>query len=86
MRACRDVFFTSLSQSGCLLLSQIFHDTPVIEMVCTTFDRWAHISFAGAVEQKDELTILHSDSTLVVVDGFSLFQTMRACRSQLALG
>ncbi len=74
------------ADSGALVFSQIFHDQPVVELKCATFDRWAHLSHGGAGEQRDELTVLHRDNVLVVLDGFSLFQTMRACRNQLAIG
>jgi len=78
-------YFRVYAENGSQLFSQLFHDTPVIEMKCSTFDRWAHISHSGEAVQKDEVTVLHEGNTLVVIDGFSLFQTMRACRSQLAM-
>lgn len=37
------------------------------------------------MDQLDEVTILYEDA-IILLEGFSLFQTLRACRSQVALG
>ncbi|XP_055949362.1 rab3 GTPase-activating protein non-catalytic subunit-like isoform X1 [Argiope bruennichi] len=62
------------------LLSQKFHDEPVEHLKCKT-----HVPnhFSNYSDQPDELVIVFS-TVVVTVDGFGLFQTLRACRNQLA--
>lgn len=79
-----DLIFTS--QTGARIISQLFHNSPILQVTCSTFDRCAHLSHLGRVEQRDVMTILHDDVTIAVIDGFTLFQTLRACRSHHILG
>lgn len=64
-----------------LLLSQLLHEEPVNKLKCQiyTFSKSSFLSD----HQADELLIVYG-SVVVSVDGFSLLQTLRACRSQLA--
>ncbi|XP_066923721.1 rab3 GTPase-activating protein non-catalytic subunit-like [Clytia hemisphaerica] len=64
--------------NGSLLLSQFLHDGPVLNIVIRT-----KTSFASSSDQVDELIILYSKA-IVTIDGFSLYQSLRACRNQLA--
>lgn len=72
----------NLLQTGSLLLSQLLHEDPVLKLKGRTYEMPRH---AGVAEQQEELTILYP-TALVTVDGFSLFQSLRACRNQLAKG
>ena len=74
-----------LLQTGGLLISELLHESPVLEFGCRTADSVFNVSYNGSAEHHDELTILYADA-LISMDGFSLFQTLRACRSQLAVG
>ncbi|GFR27704.1 rab3 GTPase-activating protein non-catalytic subunit [Trichonephila clavata] len=62
------------------LLSQRFHEEPVGHLKCKT-----HVPnhFSNYSDQPDELVIVFS-TVVVTIDGFGLFQTLRACRNQLA--
>ncbi|XP_033105383.1 rab3 GTPase-activating protein non-catalytic subunit-like [Anneissia japonica] len=68
------------TENGALLLSQLLHEDPVLKLKCRTHDA---PRYPGIAEQPEELSILFPTS-LVLVDGFSLFQSLRACRNQLA--
>jgi len=68
------------TEGGKLLLSQIFSEEPVSRIKCRTYETPRHMCDA---EKHEELTILYKRS-LVTVDGFSLFQSLRACRNQVA--
>ncbi|XP_030854258.1 rab3 GTPase-activating protein non-catalytic subunit isoform X1 [Strongylocentrotus purpuratus] len=68
------------TETGSLLLSQLLHEDPVLKLKGRTYEMPRH---AGVAEQQEELTILYP-TALVTVDGFSLFQSLRACRNQLA--
>ena len=72
-------------QSGGLLISELFHESPVLEFGCRTSDTKFNKAYNGCAEHHDELTVLYADA-LILMDGFSLFQTLRACRNQLAVG
>ncbi|XP_023244121.1 rab3 GTPase-activating protein non-catalytic subunit-like [Centruroides sculpturatus] len=64
-----------------LLLSQLLHEEPVNKLKCQNCPP-SKSSFLSD-HQADELLIVYG-SVVVSVDGFSLLQTLRACRSQLA--
>uniref|UniRef100_A0A3P8RYJ7 RAB3 GTPase activating protein subunit 2 (non-catalytic) n=1 Tax=Amphiprion percula TaxID=161767 RepID=A0A3P8RYJ7_AMPPE len=71
---CVVVGFTSgyvrfYTESGVLLLAQLLHEDPVLRLKLT--------------EQHEELSILYPGA-MVTIDGFSLFQSLRACRNQVA--
>ncbi|KAI0237109.1 Rab3 GTPase-activating protein non-catalytic subunit [Lamellibrachia satsuma] len=68
------------TETGTLLLSQIFSDEVVQKIRCRTYEPPRH---AGDAEKHEELSILYKKS-LVTIDGFSIFQSLRACRNQVA--
>ncbi|KAM7446520.1 Rab3 GTPase-activating protein non-catalytic subunit [Porites harrisoni] len=67
-------------QNGSMLLSQFLHDDPVLRLKCRTWQ--PHKTYSSA-EQVEELAILYPKA-MVIIDGFSLYQSLRACRNQLA--
>ncbi|XP_029189553.2 rab3 GTPase-activating protein non-catalytic subunit-like [Acropora millepora] len=67
-------------QNGSMLLSQFLHDDPVLKLKCRT---WQPHKNYGSAEQVEELAILYPRA-MVIIDGFSLYQSLRACRNQLA--
>ncbi|XP_078488494.1 rab3 GTPase-activating protein non-catalytic subunit [Ciona intestinalis] len=71
------------TETGSLIISQLLHELPVVQLNCRTYEG-NKTSHNNSAEVGDELTILYND-TLIVIDGFSLFQTLRACRNQVAL-
>uniref|UniRef100_A0A3Q2DF65 RAB3 GTPase activating protein subunit 2 (non-catalytic) n=1 Tax=Cyprinodon variegatus TaxID=28743 RepID=A0A3Q2DF65_CYPVA len=82
---CIVVGFTSgyvrfYTESGVLLLAQLLHVDPVLRLKCRTYEIPRH---PGVTEQHEELSILYP-AALVTIDGFSLFQSLRACRNQVA--
>uniref|UniRef100_UPI00358E2FD6 rab3 GTPase-activating protein non-catalytic subunit-like n=1 Tax=Myxine glutinosa TaxID=7769 RepID=UPI00358E2FD6 len=82
---CIVVGFTSgyvrfYTETGVLLLSQLLNEGPVLKLKCRTYDVPRH---AGIAEQHEEVSILYP-SALVTIDGFSLYQSLRACRNQVA--
>ncbi|XP_008397865.1 rab3 GTPase-activating protein non-catalytic subunit isoform X2 [Poecilia reticulata] len=82
---CIVVGFTSgyvrfYTESGVLLLAQLLHVDPVLRLKCRTYKIPRH---PGVTEQHEELSILYP-AALVTIDGFSLFQSLRACRNQVA--
>uniref|UniRef100_A0A3P8PWZ9 RAB3 GTPase activating protein subunit 2 (non-catalytic) n=1 Tax=Astatotilapia calliptera TaxID=8154 RepID=A0A3P8PWZ9_ASTCA len=82
---CVVVGFTSgyvrfYTESGVLLLAQLLHEDPVLRLKCRTYEIPRH---PGVTEQHEELSILYS-AAMVTIDGFSLFQSLRACRNQAA--
>ncbi|KTF88289.1 hypothetical protein cypCar_00012683 [Cyprinus carpio] len=70
------------TESGVLLLAQLLHEDPVLRLKCRTYEIPRH---PGVTEQHEELSILYP-AALVTIDGFSLFQSLRACRNQVARG
>nr|XP_046268193.1 rab3 GTPase-activating protein non-catalytic subunit isoform X2 [Scatophagus argus] len=68
------------TENGVLLLAQLLHEDPVLRLKCRTYEIPRH---PGITEQHEELSILYP-AALVTVDGFSLFQSLRACRNQVA--
>uniref|UniRef100_A0A672NL05 Rab3 GTPase-activating protein non-catalytic subunit-like n=1 Tax=Sinocyclocheilus grahami TaxID=75366 RepID=A0A672NL05_SINGR len=68
------------TESGVLLLAQLLHEDPVLQLKCRTYEIPRH---SGVTEQHEELSILYP-AALVTIDGFSLFQSLRACRNQVA--
>ncbi|CAM1313278.1 RAB3GAP2 (predicted) [Pycnogonum litorale] len=68
------------TETGVLLLSQLLHTEAVIKLKCQTFKSSRNPSQA---ELSDELIIVYP-SVVVTIDGFSLIQTLRACRNQVA--
>uniref|UniRef100_A0A4W5R507 RAB3 GTPase activating protein subunit 2 (non-catalytic) n=1 Tax=Hucho hucho TaxID=62062 RepID=A0A4W5R507_9TELE len=68
------------TESGVLLLAQLLNEDPVLRLRCRTYEIPRH---PGVTEQHEELSILYP-AALVTIDGFSLFQSLRACRNQVA--
>ncbi|KAK3599646.1 hypothetical protein CHS0354_029108 [Potamilus streckersoni] len=68
------------TETGALLLSQQLHAEPVQKMKCHTYEPPRYL---GLGEQHEELVILYKRA-IVAVDGFSLFQALKACRNQVA--
>ncbi|KAK5885969.1 hypothetical protein CesoFtcFv8_017052 [Champsocephalus esox] len=82
---CVVVGFTSgyvrfYTENGVLLLAQLLHEDPVLRLKCRTYEIPRH---PGVTEQHEELSILYPAS-MVTIDGFSLFQSLRACKNQVA--
>ncbi|XP_067844977.1 rab3 GTPase-activating protein non-catalytic subunit isoform X2 [Heptranchias perlo] len=82
---CIIVGFTSgyvrfYTENGVLLLAQLLNEDPVLQLKCRTYEIPRH---PGVTEQHEELSILYP-AALVTIDGFSLFQSLRACRNQVA--
>ncbi|KAG2467603.1 RBGPR protein, partial [Polypterus senegalus] len=82
---CIVVGFTSgyvrfYTESGVQLLAQLLNEDPVLQLKCRTYEIPRH---PGVTEQHEELSILYP-TALVTIDGFSLFQSLRACRNQVA--
>ncbi|KAM9787605.1 rab3 GTPase-activating protein non-catalytic subunit [Syngnathus typhle] len=82
---CVVVGFTSgyvrfYTENGVLLLAQLLHEDQVLRLKCRTYEIPRH---PGVTEQHEELSILYP-AALVTIDGFSLFQSLRACRNQVA--
>uniref|UniRef100_A0A8C5PP24 RAB3 GTPase activating non-catalytic protein subunit 2 n=1 Tax=Leptobrachium leishanense TaxID=445787 RepID=A0A8C5PP24_9ANUR len=82
---CIVVGFTSgyvrfYTESGVLLLAQLLNEDSILQLKCRTYEIPRH---PGVTEQHEELSILYP-SAVVTIDGFSLFQSLRACRNQVA--
>ncbi|XP_052593891.1 rab3 GTPase-activating protein non-catalytic subunit isoform X2 [Peromyscus californicus insignis] len=82
---CIVVGFTSgyvrfYTESGVLLLAQLLNEDRVLQLKCRTYEIPRH---PGVTEQNEELSILYP-AAIVTIDGFSLFQSLRACRNQVA--
>ncbi|XP_063299884.1 rab3 GTPase-activating protein non-catalytic subunit [Pelobates fuscus] len=82
---CIVVGFTSgyvrfYTESGVLLLAQLLNEDPILQLKCRTYEFPRH---PGVTEQHEEMSILYP-SAVVTIDGFSLFQSLRACRNQVA--
>ncbi|KAG8584444.1 hypothetical protein GDO81_008830 [Engystomops pustulosus] len=68
------------TESGVLLLAQLLNEDPILQLKCRTYEIPRH---PGVTEQHEEMSILYP-SAVVTIDGFSLFQSLRACRNQVA--
>ncbi|KAK3092344.1 hypothetical protein FSP39_001596 [Pinctada imbricata] len=68
------------TESGALLLSQLLHTEPVQKLKCRTYEPHRYL---GLAEQQEEVVIMYQ-RVLVTIDGFSLVQSLRACRNQVA--
>lgn len=82
---CIVVGFTSgylrfYTENGVLLLAQLLNEDPILQLKCRTYEIPRH---PGVTEQHEELSILYP-AAVVTIDGFSLFQSLRACRNQVA--
>ncbi|XP_037580983.1 rab3 GTPase-activating protein non-catalytic subunit isoform X2 [Dermacentor silvarum] len=70
------------TEDGRLLLNQLLHEEPVLSLKCQTY---VPRRFSGFGEQQDEVRVTYPHA-IVCLEGFGLFQTLRACRNQLARG
>ncbi|KAK7862418.1 hypothetical protein R5R35_008896 [Gryllus longicercus] len=70
-------FYTEM---GNLLAQEILHTDPVIHLKCQSYEMTRS---STAQEQTEEVYVMYK-SVLCVLGGFGLFQTLRACRSQVA--
>nr|XP_054933764.1 rab3 GTPase-activating protein non-catalytic subunit-like isoform X2 [Dermacentor andersoni] len=70
------------TEDGRLLLNQLLHEEPVLSLKCQTY---VARRFSGFGEQQDEVRVTYPHA-IVCLEGFGLFQTLRACRNQLARG
>ncbi|KAM4693170.1 rab3 GTPase-activating protein non-catalytic subunit [Discoglossus pictus] len=68
------------TENGVLLLAQLLNEDPVLQLKCRTYEIPRH---HGVTEQHEEMSILYP-AAVVTIDGFSLFQSLRACRNQVA--
>ncbi|CAB1335014.1 unnamed protein product [Coregonus sp. 'balchen'] len=77
-----DLYRSGLLIWLCTLLhrAQLLNEDPVLRLKCRTYEIPRH---PGVTEQHEELSILYP-AALVTIDGFSLFQSLRACRNQVA--
>ncbi|XP_052275243.1 rab3 GTPase-activating protein non-catalytic subunit-like isoform X3 [Dreissena polymorpha] len=73
-------FVRIYTETGALLLSQKLHTEPVQRLKCNTYTPRRYL---GIAEQHEELLILYV-TALVTIDGFSLYQALKACRNQVA--
>lgn len=71
-------FFRIYAENGKVLLSHIFHDEPILDIKCRT-----HSANNLLSEQLDEILIIYP-SAVIQIDGFTLYQTLRMCRQNLA--
>lgn len=69
-------------EGGNLLLSEQIYDEPVTFLKCQSYHP-AKNSSGNYDEYPEELYVTFR-STLAIIPGFALFQTLRACRNQLA--
>lgn len=83
---CIIVGFTSgnvamYTENGLVLLSQLFEEEAVLSLTCRTL--YSGCNGLLAPDLTEELVILYPRS-VTTIDGFSLFQTLRGCRNQVA--
>ncbi|XP_064085104.1 rab3 GTPase-activating protein non-catalytic subunit-like [Macrobrachium nipponense] len=83
---CIIVGFTSghvamYTENGLILLSQLFEEGSVISLKCRTLPSGSAATLVQ--DMSEELIILYPRS-ITTIDGFSLFQTLRGCRNQVA--
>lgn len=67
-------------EGGDLLLSEQIFDEPIVHLKCQSF----HPSKTSTYDDYPEELYATFRSTVAVIPGFALFQTLRACRNQLA--
>jgi len=75
-----DGYVRMYTEHGNLLISQMFHDQQVHSLKCRSYKP---ATSAMEHDQLEELFVLY-DTVLVTMDGFGLFQTLRACRNHVA--
>nr|XP_027197876.1 rab3 GTPase-activating protein non-catalytic subunit-like [Dermatophagoides pteronyssinus] len=71
-------YFRIYTENGkYLLLSQLFHDEPILDIKCRTYSQNLLL-----LEQTDEILIIYP-TAIIQIDGFSLFQMIKHCRNRL---
>lgn len=65
-----------------MLLSEQIFEEPIVHLKCQSF----HPSKTSTYDDYPEELYVTFRSTVAVIPGFALFQTLRACRNQLARG
>ncbi|XP_055956898.1 rab3 GTPase-activating protein non-catalytic subunit [Patella vulgata] len=73
-------YIKMFTETGVLLLSQLLHTEPIQKIKAHTYEPPRYL---GMAEQHEELVILYRKA-VVSIDGFSLMQSLRACRNQVA--
>ncbi|PSN52085.1 Rab3 GTPase-activating protein non-catalytic subunit [Blattella germanica] len=73
-------FVRFYTENCSLLLSELLHNEPVTYLKCQSFDP---ARFSTEHEHNEELYIIYRTAVCILM-GFGLFQTLRACRNQLA--
>ncbi|KAL0267477.1 UNVERIFIED_CONTAM: hypothetical protein PYX00_009733 [Menopon gallinae] len=67
------------------LLSEVLHAEPIIQIKCNSFRSGSQRGSGSATDQEPHDTIYVLYKTVIcVLNGFSLIQTLRGCRSRLA--
>ncbi|KAL1121962.1 hypothetical protein AAG570_003370, partial [Ranatra chinensis] len=70
------------TETGSLLVSEVLHDGPIVSIKCQCFQP---ARFASDPQQMEELYVVYP-YVVCCVRGFSLCNTLKACRNQLARG
>lgn len=70
-------FLKIYTEKGCLVLSRLLHTEPIVDIKCQTFRSNSDSSDC------DRILVLYQ-TIVVLIEGLSLYQTLRFCRSQLA--
>ena len=69
--------FRVYTENGGLLLTQLLHNEPIVDIKCQTFRSNSTSS------DSDQILVVYK-TTVVLIDGLSLYQTLRFYRNQLA--
>ena len=69
------------TENGTLLLTQMFHDTSVLQIKCRTYEIPKYI---GWISQPEEVEILYNNNVLICIDGANLFQFLKTTRKYAA--
>ncbi|CAK9800120.1 Rab3 GTPase-activating protein non-catalytic subunit [Anthophora plagiata] len=73
-------FIRFYTETGALLLKEQLHNEPVVGLKCQSFRSPKHI---GDIGLSEEIHVTYN-SVVCLLQGFSLFSTLRACRNHLA--
>lgn len=65
------------------LISETLHDEPITRIKCNSYKTPKQYSSAANQESNEIVYVLYK-SVICTINGFSLFQTLRGCRNQLA--
>ena len=70
-------YFKIYTEKGSLVLSRLLHNEPIVDIKCQTYRSNSSSSDCDQI-------LIHYQTVVVLIDGLSLYQTLRFCRSQLA--